>query len=91
MSLASAWLDELTAEDLDHLAELLAPRLAVREVDDSWLRGAKQIGSYIAASVNRVYKLSSAGEIPVEHDGSTLIARKSVLDAWLRDGGGKCL
>jgi len=31
----------------------------------------------------------SADRLPVERDGSALIARKSELDAWVRAGGGK--
>jgi hypothetical protein len=39
------------------------------------------------ARVERVYALASAGRIPVHHDGSALIARRSELDDWLRSGG----
>ena len=46
---------------------------------------------YIAAPVSRVYALSSCkpSRIPIKRDGSALIARKSDLDEWVRDGGGK--
>jgi hypothetical protein len=92
-ALASALLAELSETDLDRLAELLAPRIADRlsqsENADVWLRGADRIGEYIAAPRSRVYALASARRIPIERDGSALIARKSALDAWLRAGGGK--
>lgn len=89
MSLASALLADLSDADLDLLAERLAPRLAARPSDDGWMRGAERIAAYIDSPPSRVYALSSAGRIPVEHDGSGLIARRSELDGWLRDGGGK--
>jgi hypothetical protein len=91
-ALAKALLAELSNEDLDRLAELLAPRLAELrhgESGDGWLRGADAIAAHIGAPRSRVYALASAKRIPVERDGSALIARKSELDAWLRAGGGK--
>jgi hypothetical protein len=56
---------------------------------DGWLRGADRIAEYIDAPRSRVYALSSAGRIPVEHDGSNLMGHRSELDAWVRKGGGK--
>jgi hypothetical protein len=53
------------------------------------LRGAAKIAAYIDYPSSRVYALVSAGRIPVERDGSSLIARRSVLDRWVREGGGK--
>lgn len=38
---------------------------------------------------SRVYGLVSAHRIPIHHDGSALIARRSELDAWLLAGGGR--
>ncbi len=91
MTVLAALLAEATDADLDALAELLAPRLGSLSAPagDGWLRGAQEIGGYIGAPVSRVYSLSSARRIPVERDGSALIARRSDLDAWLRSGGGK--
>lgn len=57
--------------------------------DDGWLRGADKIAAYIDAPRSRVYALVSARRIPVHHDGSALIARRSELDAWLLAGGAK--
>jgi hypothetical protein len=70
------------------LAECLAPYLP-QAAEDGWLRGAEKIAAYIDAPLSRVYSLSSAGRIPMEHDGSNLIARRSELDAWVRNGGSK--
>jgi hypothetical protein len=58
--------------------------------EDGWLRGAARIAAYIDAPVSRVYALASCKpqRIPVERDGAALIARRSVLDAWVRSGGG---
>lgn len=77
-------------EWLERLADLVADRLRDRSRgEDGWLRGAEKIAAYIDAPPSRVYALSSAGRIPVHHDGSALIASRSELDAWMRDGGGK--
>jgi hypothetical protein len=85
---------ELSGEQLEILAERVAVILEARaEANTSgssaWLRGAERIGKYIDAPRSRVYALASAGRIPVERDGSNLIARRSDLDAWLCAGGGK--
>ena len=92
-TLAQALLDALDADALDVLAERLAPRLdRLRDRDrggDAWLRGAAQIAEYIGAPRSRVFSLSSAGRIPVQRDGSALVARKSELDEWIRSGGGR--
>ena len=56
--------------------------------EDGWLRGADRIAAYIDAPRSRVYALVSARRIPVHHDGSALIARRSELDRWLVQGGG---
>lgn len=79
-------------EQRAQLAELLRPYLSPVQSDATvtkWLRGAEQIAGYIGAPRSRVYALASARRIPVEHDGSALIAHTSALDEWLRAGGGK--
>jgi hypothetical protein len=80
----------------DELVERIAQRAAelVRqngesEAEDGWLRGADKIADYIDSPRSRVYALVSARRIPVHHDGSALIARRSDLDEWLRSGGGR--
>lgn len=92
-ALVQALLADLTDADLDQLAEALAPRLARfinnAEASNGWLRGAEEIAAYIGSPRSRVYALASAGRIPVERDGSALIARRSELDAWLRAGGAR--
>lgn len=90
--LAGALLDALDDDALDLLAAKLAPRITATvptATSDGWLRGADKIASYIDSPKSRVYALTSAKRIPVEHDGSALIARKTDLDAWVRSGGGK--
>lgn len=87
--LAAALLDALDEDALDQLAAKLAPRLGGAPAADGWLRGAQKIASYIDCPVSRVYALASAERIPVERDGSALIARRSALDEWVRGGGGK--
>jgi excisionase family DNA binding protein len=92
-AIVDAFLEELDDHALATLAEKLAPLLADRlsrgSVDDGWLRGADEIATYIGAPRSRVYALTSARRLPVERDGSALIARKSELDTWLRAGGAK--
>lgn len=90
-AIVDAFLAELNDAALDALAERLAPRLADRLIQPAveWLRGADAIAEYIGAPRSRVYALTSAGRIPIERDGSALIARTSDLDAWLRAGGAK--
>jgi hypothetical protein len=80
----------------EELVELIAERAAelIRqegesETEDGWLRGADKIAAYIDSPRSRVYALVSARRIPVHHDGSALIARRSDLDGWLRSGGGR--
>jgi hypothetical protein len=83
---------ELPGEMLEAIAERVADILADRQAptaQDGWLRGADRIADYIDAPRSRVYALASARRIPVERDGSSLIARRSDLDRWIRDGGGK--
>jgi excisionase family DNA binding protein len=85
-------LAEATEEQRAQLAELLRPYLSPSKAQASvsqWLRGADQIAAYIGAPRSRVYALASAGRIPVERDGSALIAHTSALDDWLRAGGAK--
>jgi hypothetical protein len=94
-ALADALLEALEAAGDDQrrrLAALLAPYLpsSSAPVEGArWLRGADQIAAHIGCPRSRVYALASAGRIPVQHDGSALIASTTDLDAWLRAGGGK--
>jgi hypothetical protein len=63
--------------------------LNVDVADELVERIAERIAAYIDSPRSRVYALASARRIPVHHDGSALIARRSELDAWLRTGGGR--
>ena len=89
-TLADALLGSLDDAALRDLAERLTPYLERERAEDGWLRGAERIAAYIDAPPSRVYALTSAGgRIPVHRDGSALIARKSELDAWVREGGAR--
>jgi hypothetical protein len=79
--------EELVEQIAERAAELLAERSRPTS-SDGWLRGAERIAAYIDAPRSRVYALASARRIPVHHDGSALIAKRSELDAWLQRGGG---
>jgi hypothetical protein len=80
----------LTDEIVDAIAERAAILLSQRPVGaaDGWIRGAQRIAEYIDCPPSRVYALVSARRIPVHHDGSALIATRSELDRWVREGGG---
>lgn len=81
--------DELVEQIAHRAAQLLAEQRAEESQDDGWLRGAERIATYIDAPRSRVYALVSARRIPVHHDGSALVARRSELDEWLLSGGGR--
>jgi excisionase family DNA binding protein len=79
--------EELVEQIAERAAELIGERSDRKEAD-GWLRGADKIAAYIDAPRSRVYALVSARRIPIHHDGSALIARRSELDEWLEGGGG---
>ena len=83
--------DEQLAALAEKVASLLAQRSPPSDEPGGWLRGADGIAAYIGAPPSRVYALASCTppRIPVERDGSALIAKRSELDAWVRAGGGK--
>ncbi len=78
---------ELVKRIAEQAAELIAQRQG-EAGEDGWLRGAERIAAYLDCPRSRVYALVSARRIPVHHDGSALIARRSELDSWLLAGGG---
>jgi hypothetical protein len=80
--------DELVEEIAERAAELVASRQE-KAANGEWLRGAGRIAAYIDSPRSRVYALVSARRIPVHHDGTALIARRSELDAWLLSGGSR--
>lgn len=79
---------ELVERIAERAAELVA-RHRDETAGDGWLRGADKIAAYIDAPRSRVYGLVSARRIPIHHDDSALIARRSELDAWLLAGGAR--
>jgi hypothetical protein len=79
--------DDMIEQIARRAAELLQEEN--EKSSDGWLRGAEKIADYIDSPRSRVYALVSARRIPVHHDGSALIARRSELDSWLRAGGGR--
>lgn len=83
---------DLPPELIDVIAERAAAILVEREAppEDRWLRGAEQIAAYIGSTRSRVYALVSARRIPVEHDGAAIVAKRSILDAWIKKGGDRC-
>ena len=82
-------INEALVERIARRAAELIARRQDETTRDGWLRGADKIATYIDAPRSRVYGLVSARRIPVHHDGSALIARRSELDAWLIAGGGR--
>lgn len=74
---------------LDALADRVADRVTARLAADGWIRGADAIAAHISAPRSRVYALVAAKRIPVTRDGGALVARRSELDAWLREGGAR--
>lgn len=90
MSALSFELSDALVECIARRAVELAAELSSEPLgDDAWLRGAERIAAYIDAPRSRVYALTSARRIPVHRDGSALIARRSELDKWLVQGGGR--
>jgi hypothetical protein len=83
---------DISGELVERIAERAAELIAQSRdetSEDGWLRGAEKIAAYIDSPRSRVYALASARRIPVHHDGSALIARRSELDHWLQAGGGR--
>lgn len=84
---------EVPDELIESIAEKVAAILEAHErpSEDGWLRGGQAIADYIGAPRSRVYALATTTppRIPVHRDGSALVARRSALDLWLRDGGGR--
>jgi hypothetical protein len=82
---------ELVDEIAERAADLVAERLGARNGSDGWLRGAEAIATYIGSPPSRVYALAACKppRIPIQHDGSSLVAKRADLDTWITSGGGK--
>jgi excisionase family DNA binding protein len=76
---------ELIEAIAERVVELLAPRL---DAPGEWLTAA-EAAEYLRCPLSRIYALSSAERIPLHHDGSRLLFRRSELDTWVNAGGGK--
>jgi excisionase family DNA binding protein len=82
---------DLPPELIEAIAERVVELIADRDRDataDGWLGGAAAAADYLDCGKWRIYDLVSAGRIPVYHEGSRLLFRKSELDAWVKRGGG---
>ena len=80
-----AELVELVAE---RAAELVADRLTAAPAPESWC-GVKEAAEHLACPKSRVYALVSAGRIPYAKDGARLLFKRSQLNAWVQQGGGR--
>ncbi len=91
-TLIAALLAELTDDDLDALAQRLAPRMSETFTSShpspAWL-GVTAAAEYLSCPTSRVYALVSARRIPFHKDGSRTLFDRTELDAWVRNGGAK--
>ena len=51
-----------------------------------WMN-AREAADYLRCPISRVRKLTSTGELPVEHDGRRVLYHRDALDAFVRSGG----
>lgn len=86
-AMARALIAELTDSDLDALADLLAPRLAVRTQmahdPESWLT-VDQAAGYLSCQPQRIYNLVSQRRLRHVKDGSRVLFRRQWLDDHLQ-------
>ncbi len=88
--LASALLDSLGPDELDRLAELLAPRLqrlTAEPAQDGWLDTATA-AEYLGVSRHALHRLTAERRIPFSQDqpGARCYFRRSDLDHWRENG-----
>jgi excisionase family DNA binding protein len=82
--LGRALLEQLDRNDLEQLAELLAPHLtATTASDDRWLTTA-EAALHLGLSVHALHRLTAARRVPfTQHaPGGRCYFRRSELDAW---------
>lgn len=86
----------LTEQELDQLAEHLAPRLAAALAEalpdrdgGRWLR-TPEAARHLGMSVSELHRRAAAGAIPHEQDGpgAALYFQRADLDAWRRGQAG---
>jgi excisionase family DNA binding protein len=87
-----AILDELDVDDLDALAERLAPILARRlepakPSAGGWLR-TKDAAAYLGVTVHALHRMTASRSVPFTQDGPGCRCwfRRDELDAWRRAG-----
>jgi len=82
---------QLPAELLEQVAQRAAELIAERDgtAQDAWLTVA-EAAQCLRCTSSRIYSLVSARRIPFHKDGSRVLMRRSELDAWVRQGGGRC-
>ena len=79
---------ELIEAVAQRAAELLAERQGAGDSGDGWLT-VGEAAEHLRCPVSRIYSLTSARRIPFEKDGSRTLFRRSELDEWVRNGGGR--
>jgi excisionase family DNA binding protein len=76
------------------LVEVVAHRVLELMAEQSpsapepWI-DVKAASEHIACTPSRLYALSSAGRVPCRRDGSRLLFKRSELDDWIEQGGGR--
>jgi excisionase family DNA binding protein len=81
--LGRALLNQLGPDDLEQLAERLAPFLTPAAPTDGWLT-THQAADYLGLSVDAVHRLTSQRRIPFsqERPRAKCFYRRADLDAW---------
>ena len=84
-TLSAALLAELSEQDLDQLAALLAPRLALRlgQSDHDRLLSTDEAAEFLRCPRGRVYDLVQLGKLAPQRDGRRLLFRRSDLTAYV--------
>lgn len=87
-AIVDALLAELGPEDLQTLAEKLAPYLERPKPDTGWLDVAGA-AEHLQCPKSRLYSLVSARRVPFHKDGSRLLFDRYELDEFIRNGGAR--
>jgi excisionase family DNA binding protein len=83
-------MEELTVVLPEELVERIARKAAalVEREPEAWV-GVPEAAAHLNAPKSRVYALVESGRLPHEKDGTRLLFRRSELDRWLENGGGR--